>query len=433
MKPLRIAINAQLLPEKSGGIVSVLVGLVRALGQLDDGPEEFVIVGNRQAPDWLRPFLGSNQRIVTREATSERQVPESRFRRRMRFMLQPGKWFSPPPPSKPKKSWPIVEMSDGFIESLGCNVVHFPYQNFVLCSLPSLYNPHDLQHVHYPQFFAPKELARREVMYTAGCRLSKIVVVGSEWIKQDVVAHFGLPSEKVQVIPWAPPTQAVAAPDEGDIEAVRRKFELDRPFALYPAMTQTHKNHLRLIDALAMLRDREGLRVNLVCTGLQGGNWSNIQDRLKKLGLEDQARFLGMLPREELRAVYRLAQFVVVPTLFEAASGPVFEAWAEGIPVACSTVTSLPQQVGDAALLFDPHSVGSIADAIKQMAVDEEFRTSLVQRGARRLKDFSWNRTARAYRAAYRRAAGWPLDENDIELLSWDWMRDARSTSEANA
>ena len=145
-----------------------------------------------------------------------------------------------------------------------------------------------------------------------------------------------------------------------------------------------------------------------------------------ELRLEDQVKFLGMVPAEDLRVLYRLAQFVVIPTLFEAASGPIYEAWYDGTPVACSNVTSLPEQAGDAALLFDPLSVEAIAAGVGEMATNPEVRESLRKRGERRLKDFSWERTAKAYRAVYRRAAGHSLEEEDRWLLTWDWMRERK-------
>src|SRR6476660_1243505 len=102
---------------------------------------------------------------------------------------------------------------------------------------------------------------------------------------------------------------------------------------------------------------------------------------------------------------YRLAQSVVVPTLFEAASAPLFEAWQHGTPVACSAVTSLPEQAADAALLFDPLSIEEIAAAIKTLTLDEKVRARYRQRGFRRLGDFDLERTTKAYRAVYRKTA----------------------------
>jgi len=254
--------------------------------------------------------------------------------------------------------------------------------------------------------------------------MAQTVAVGSNWIKRDLVRNYRIDADKIQVIPWAPPTKAYSSPSDEYVGSTADRYELQRPFAFYPAMTWEHKNHLRLLDALAHLRDQESMTVRLVCTGRRHPSfWPRIEATLERLKLQDQVQFLGMVSPEELRAIYRLAQFVVVPTLFEAASGPVFEAWQEGTPVACSTVTSLPEQVGDAALLFDPYSVVAIAESVRRMATDEVLRKDLAQKGMRRLQDFSWERTAKAYRAVYRRAARQRLTEEDIHLLNWDWMR----------
>ena len=419
---LRVAINAQVLPNsEAGGVQSMLVGLIRALGQLEDGAEEYIIIGPWQNPEWLKPYIGPNQRIVPGTKPPLRSLrrilgplrPVARQLRNLLWQFLGIDGISPE-----------VLISDGFYEGLGCDVIHFPYQHFVVCALPTIYNPHDLQHLHYPQFFTPSKIAWRETIYPAGCHFAHTVVVASQWVKQDIVRRYCVNSDKIQVIPWAPPTQAYPQPTTDILDAVRRKYCLDAPFALYPSMTWEHKNHIRLLEALALLRDRDRLEVHLVCTGHWTSFWPRIEKRLLALGLQEQVKFLGMVSPEDLRALYRLAQFVVIPTLFEAASGPLFEAWQDGRPVTCSAVTSLPEQAGDAALLFDPLSVEAIADAVAQMATNPTLREDLRQRGTRRLQDFSWERTAKAYRAVYRLAAGCPLTEEDRRFLSWDWMQE---------
>ena len=290
--------------------------------------------------------------------------------------------------------------------------------SFVLCSLPTIYNPHDLQHLHYPQFWTPSDIAWRETIYPAGCRFAHTVVVGSQWIKDDVIRQYRISPEKVQVIPEAPPTQWPPAPAPEFLTTVQNKYQLKQPFALYPAVTWPHKNHLRLLEALAYLRDACGLTLHLVCTGARQDFWPHIERRIDELNLGPQVKFLGFIPEEELRAVYRLSQFLVMPSLFEAISLPIFDAWAEGVPVVCSNATALPEQVQDAAVLFDPHSVEAIAHAIAKVATSVELQQRLRERGAQRVKDFHWERTARAYRAVYRRAAHFPLTEEDRWLLS---------------
>lgn len=420
---MKVAIDAQIYPH-SGGISSVVIGLVSALGKLTDSDDEYLILCPFEDPDWLNPYLGSNQSIHVRPALGEQGSGET-----FKKMLGP---LRPAVRNVYRKIFPLEEkidgstdevpISDGFYESLSCDVLHIPFQNFVMNSLPTIYNPHDLQHLHYPEFFDSAEIARRNNLFSAGCRYANTVVTGSEWVKQDLLNHYAVDAAKIQVIPWAPPTQAYREPGAEILNEVNQKYSLPENFGFYPAFTWAHKNHLRLIDAVARVRDRDGLTVNLVFVGAQTSFSIKVEQQITKHGLGNQISTLGEVSTETLRALYSLAQFVVVPSLFEAASGPMFEAWQDRVPVTCSNVTSLPEQAADAALIFDPLSVDSIAAALTRMATEPELRQQLIMKGQKRLQDFSWDRTACAYRALYRRAAGLNLTEEDRHLLNWDWM-----------
>jgi glycosyltransferase involved in cell wall biosynthesis len=435
---LRIAINAQLIPGTgSGGIETVLRALT-ALTRLEDGPEEYVFVGPFEDPEWLRALLPPGQKVVRGPAPRgawevDRLEPFKRALGPLRPAARNVRRFISRRVSGADAgagvalNEPRADAPQSFYRRLGCHVVHFPFQHFESCGLPSVYNPHDLQHLHHPEFFAPSEIARREGLHPAACRAAHTIVAASGFVKRDIVARYGVSPSKVQVIPWAPPPlrDGERGAAEASVPAVREKFGLAaRPFALYPAMTWEHKNHVRLLEALALLRDRDGLEVTLVCTGFKTDFWPHVERRMEALGLAGQVKFPGLVTQEELRALYCAAQFVFVPTLFEAASAPVFEAWQAGTPVACSSVTSLPEQAAGAALLFDPFSVEEVARALARMATDAGLRAELTRRGARRLADFSIERTARAYRAVYRRVAGRALDSEDRRLLEWDWMRE---------
>jgi glycosyltransferase involved in cell wall biosynthesis len=325
------------------------------------------------------------------------------------------------------------DASRSFFQSLNCDVVHFPFQSFEACGVPSVFNPHDLQHLHLPEFFTPAEMSIRERVYPAACRAAHTVVVASQFVKRDVVERYGVTAEKVQVIPWAPPPlpDSLAQTDDRTIRTLREKYELgDVPFAVYPAMTWEHKNHLRLLEAMALLRDQQALDLRLICTGFKTDFWRNIEKRLHELGLDETVKFPGLVPLDDLHALYRAAQFAFVPTLFEAASAPVFEAWQHGTPVACSRATSLPEQVADGALLFDPLSTNEIAAALERMSADFNLREDLRERGTRRLKDFSLERTAKSYRAVYRRAAGRNLTAEDRQLLGGNCTQTSAQESE---
>lgn len=412
--PLRIAINAQISPASGyGGVVTVLTGLVRALGELHDGPEEYVIVSS---PDdgWLAPLIGPNQRVVRHTPPP---VPRrSRFERAMKpveRIVRGGlrRVLRLPPPK------PILPRSNGLFEGLGCAVVHFPYQHYVINELPSIFQPWDLQHLHFPEFFSAWEIVYRETVYRTGCALAHTVVVASNFTRLDLVRRYALPPEKIVVIPPGPPLAAHRPVSTAELEAARVRYDVHQPFALYPAVTWPHKNHRRLLEALALLRDRDGLRLNLVCTGHRNKKFAAIAERVTALHLDDQVKFTGAIPDSDLNALYRMADFVVFPSLFEGFGAPPLEAWSAGRAVAASGTSALGELLDDAALIFDPLSVESMADALRDMATQPALRADLAARGARRLERYSWPRAAKRFRAVYRRTAGQPLDEADRALL----------------
>jgi glycosyltransferase involved in cell wall biosynthesis len=414
---LRIAIYAQLVPSAStGGVESVVIGLLRAIGQhLTDGDEEYVVIGPQKDHEWLRPFIGANQKLIP-----ARPVRGHTVKKLIHLYLKSTERYL----GAGASPWPELPVSDGFYESLNCDVIHFPYQKYVLCAMPSIFNPHDLQQLHFPRFFKPEAIAQRDGIMRGACNYANTIVTASEWVKQDIIRHYQIHADKIQVIPWAPPTEVAPAPTEALLSEVRRKYDIKPEYCFYPAVTWAHKNHLRLLEAVVLLRDKHDLTLNLVCTGGQEEPmWSRIQEYIEKNNLKSQVQFLGFVPREELRALYRMSRFLVVPTLFEASSGPIYEAWQDNTAVVCSNVTSLPDQVQDAGLVFDPYSVERMAEAMRRIATNPDERNVLVMRGQKRLQEFSWQRTARAYRAVYRRAADRPLNEEDKELLAWDWMR----------
>jgi glycosyltransferase involved in cell wall biosynthesis len=284
-------------------------------------------------------------------------------------------------------------------------------------SIPSIFQPQDLQHVHLPEFFSPETLAERNVIYRALADQAAMVVVNSRWGKRDLMDSFGLPDDKVRIIPYAPVIQAYAQPSAADIAETRTRLGLPETFALYPAKAWPHKNHLRLLEALRILRDKSGLVVPIVFTGHQGGFDIPVLEEAARLGVAEQVIFAGFVDPMELRSLYRLARLLVFPSLFEGWGMPILEAFAAELPVACSTVTCLPDVTGGAARLFDPRDPAEIAAAIGDLWTDESLRTDLAHRGLARASLFSWERTARMFRAQYRLLADRALTEEDRELI----------------
>lgn len=267
--PLHIAIDARLFSGRSGGIEQVAVGLIDALSNLTDGDEIYTVLAYPLSHDWIAPHVKGPCRM--RLTTAVKPTPT------WRRLLNRNP----------------LSRSDGTIEREGVDVMHFIMQRAFFTQVPSIYHPHDLQHVHLPQFFSRRERAKREAMLGTFCKQARVVSVTSSWVKQDVMRHFGLPDEKVAVVPLTGALSAYPTPSEGDLAAVRAKFSLPEAFAFYPAQTWPHKNHAALLDGIAMLRDRAELVVPLVCSGHQTEHFALIQERLAQLKLEGQVQFVG--------------------------------------------------------------------------------------------------------------------------------------------
>ena len=182
-------------------------------------------------------------------------------------------------------------------------------------------------------------------------------------------------------------------------------------------MNWPHKNHERLIGALAVARSR-GVPVELVLTGAVDDRYTDPRAMAAAAGVAEHVHVLGYVDSAALSAAYEGALGVVVPTLFESASFPVWEAFARGVPVACSNVTSLPDQVDGNALLFDPTDVGAMAQAMTTLWQDDAVRRRLAEGGRARVASFTWRRTAEGFAALYRRLGGRPPQPGDEQRLA---------------
>jgi glycosyltransferase involved in cell wall biosynthesis len=400
-------VDGRLASGHSGGVEQVVIGLASALSRLD-GDEEYLFVVHPDQDEWIRPYLsGPCRPLYSRQEYPGQEgvgpVLRRAVRTRMPFVSDTRRW---------------VARSDGTIESAGVEVMHFTTQEAFLTGVPSIYVPHDLQHLHLPELLPDREIRRREAVYRTHCERARVVVAMTSWGKRDLISQLGLAEEKVAVVPWGSVLAEYPAQDAADLEALRKRRELPDQFLLYPAQTWPHKNHMGLLEAVAALSDRGGAPVSVVCPGRRNHFFGEIDRRRRQLGVEDRVLFPGFLDEAEVRGLYSLARGLVFPSLFEGWGMPVTEAFSAGLPVASSDAASLPDLVGDAGLLFDPHDPASIASAMERLWTEPALRDVLAARGRRRAEGLSFDRTARVFRAHYRRIAGRTLTEEDRILLA---------------
>jgi glycosyltransferase involved in cell wall biosynthesis len=409
---IRIGIDARVPDERSGGVRQVILGLASGLSNLSDGDEEFVFVTYAGRDDWLRPAVTGRCRI---EAVPFPATSAAGLHARLKAL--------PRLASLTQKAYHLVRLSTGNIrprpssgvfEKLGVGVVHFPLQSAELVNLPNIYHPHDLQYIHYPTYFTAYERKVLDVTYRAYIHNATAVAVASSWVKQDLIESLGCPEMKIFVVPLAPPNTVS--------EYLRENAEglaLPDQFFFYPAQTWPHNNHSVLIDALATLHARRSeLRLHLVFSGAGNAHRILLEKQIRTLGLETYIHFLGYITPAQLSETYRRCIACVIPSFFEAASFPAWEAFFAGAPVAAAHVTSLPAQIGDAGLLFDPQDSDTLSQILEQLATDEALRQKLITRGHQRIRALSWQHTALHFRSLYRLLANQPLDAQDRDLLA---------------
>ncbi len=255
----------------------------------------------------------------------------------------------------------------------------------LVCGKPFVFTLHDLQERHYPENFSLQTRIWRRIINWLLANYAKRIVCESTFVREDIARYIGINKNKVSVLP-APPISILrdSMIDDTAILKMREKYKLTMRYIFYPAQFWPHKNHARLIDAFALILEHHP-DVVLVLTGKQRDEYERVFKRVKAAGLVNKVRHIGYVEQEELVALYKAATVVAIPTLFESISIPVYEAFSVGCAVCASNVVGLPQQVGDAGLLFDPNSKFDIAEKICQLISDPYLRTQLIDRGRKRM------------------------------------------------
>ncbi|MDQ3212185.1 MAG: glycosyltransferase family 4 protein [Acidobacteriota bacterium] len=364
---MRIAIDARKL--RDYGIGTYVRNLLRHLSRIDQRTEYVLLC--RAADCAGIEELGENFRAVPESA------PAYSIREQLRIPMD--------------------------LRREGIDLFHAPH--YVLPPLTpcrSIVTIHDCIHLRFPQYL-PNRLAyayARSSLWVATHRSNRVLTV-SEASKRDILRYFRVPESKINVIPNAIDERFGEVPSADEVLRVRERYQLNDPFVLYAGNIKPHKNLERLIEAFHTLR-RGGLdTVKLLIIGDEISKYAALRRAVHKYKLHKHVRFFGFVPDKTLAVLYRLASVFVFPSLYEGFGLPPLEAMASGTPVITSNVSSLPEVVGDAALLIDPYEADAIAQAMRRVLTDAALREDLRQRGLQRVKEFSWERSVRRVHAIY--------------------------------
>jgi glycosyltransferase involved in cell wall biosynthesis len=269
-------------------------------------------------------------------------------------------------------------------------LLHVPiqYSPIYKTSLPVITTMHDVQEFHFPEFFTASERLHRAINNLKSVSESDHVIVSFEHIKKDLIKYYPIKEEKISVCPPPFAENWFTTKKETDWQSLERNYSISKKYLLYPAATWPHKNHLRLLEARKKVQQRIP-DIQLICTGNKTDYFKTIENKIKELGLENSVKFLGIVSEEDLIGLYKNAELVVVPTLYEAGSGPLYEAMRYEVPVICARTTSLPETIGNDRFLFDPQNIEEIASLISKILTDDKLREENLLNSKNRMTELS--------------------------------------------
>jgi glycosyltransferase involved in cell wall biosynthesis len=283
------------------------------------------------------------------------------------------------------------------------DLFHAPH--YVLPALtpgPTVVTIHDCIHLMFPEYLKHRigYAYARASLWTAAHKSDRIFTV-SEQSKRDILKFFNVPPDKIVVTPNAIDDRFGIQPSGDLVRQTRERYQLSNSYILYVGNIKPHKNLERLIEAFDYVRSQGRSELELLIIGDEISKLQTLRRAVHKYGLHRYVRFHGHVPDQTLAVLYRLASVFVFPSLYEGFGLPPLEAMASGTPVVTSNVSSLPEVVGDAAVLVDPHSAGAIAEGILQVLRSAHLRAQLREKGYARVKEYSWMRSVERVREIY--------------------------------
>ncbi len=376
---MRVAIDIR--PIRDFGVGTYIRNVVRTLGQLDQTSDYFLIGGRDRVREIGK--LPPNFRVVP--FTAEENSPRSYL---------------------------------GFAQVLrhyACDLVHIPhlYWSPLYVPCPYVLTVHDLLDFMYRAHNGSglRRTAYRYLTHRILTHAARILAV-SHFTKMDIQRLFKIPDEQIEVVYNAIDDRfRVGHATEADREMIAERYQCNYPFILYAGRISPHKNVVRIIEAFSALKaelEKEGkfADLKLIIIGDEVSRHPDLRRTVIKSGVQNDVRFLGFVPIEVLRIFYDVAKIFVFPSLYEGFGLPPLEAMAHGTPVVTSNTSSLPEVVGNAAVLVNPENVFDIMRALHKVLVDQPLREKLKQRGYEQVQRFSWEASVRRILNVYREIAG---------------------------
>jgi glycosyltransferase involved in cell wall biosynthesis len=361
---VKIGYNAQIISRSGAGIVNFARNVIQHLVQVQSD-HEFFIYGNPAFLSHLEshhahivptnPFVdNSSKRIIWEQCV----LPFKISRNNLDLMLYPD------------HTAPIFKKS-----------------------CPVVITLHDIAFISFPDTFTSATRLYKEYAVKQSVKRASRIIAVSEFTKLEVMKFLDVPESKLTVIYRGIDERFQENSNEVQLSSIRTKYDLQNKFILFVGTLEPRKNIQKLIQGYAGLLKQKKIPHDLIIVGGQGWLFKDIYGMIEKLGVQNSVKLLGYVADTDLPLLYNLADVFVYPSLYEGFGLPPLEAMACGCPVVTSNRSSLPEIVGDAAMLVDPYDSDAIANGIFQVIDNKDYRQLLRKQGLQRASQFTWKRT----------------------------------------
>lgn len=290
---------------------------------------------------------------------------------------------------------PAAHLHWGMLAASGelrADVAYFPHYDVPLTAggTPAVVVVHDLIHFRLPQYFPLAKRVAASAVLARAVRQSEAVVVLAGATRRDLLERHPSAGPRLHVIPNG--VSGDLASGEASATVGGRPVESLRPFLLCVGNRKPHKNFRTAVEVLARLREQEpALRLVVVGQGFEG---DGVRERARALGVADAVVELIQVSDAELLGLYRAAEVLLFPSLYEGFGLPLLEAMAVGLPVVASDRASIPEVVGDAGIVVGAEDAEGMAAAVARVRGDAALRARLVEAGRRRAAELTWDASA---------------------------------------
>lgn len=363
---MNILVYIPVVEQQNGGTRQYSVGLLKLLAE-DNSNKYFIYHNNNDAEVSALVKDHSHLQVVTDADVNYKQ--ESYLSKKVR-----GLWNKLAGKFGLGKQKLRLSFIDCLCTQFKIDVIHCPYQFIPVTKKAKLITTlHDIQEIHFPEYFTAEIRAYRANAYLDFVRRADMVIVSYDHVKQDLIKYFDVPENKLGTL-LLKMDQLWFDKYPPSFKKDLSSMQLPNQFLLYPANTWKHKNHLGLLTALHTAKGKYNVTINIVCTGHKTDHYAAIEETIERLGLGEQVLFTGIVDEETLYTLYQSCKGVVIPTSYEAGSFPLYESILMNVPVICSNVTSLPETIGSDDFVFDPFNEKEMAEKMISLWNDENFR-----------------------------------------------------------